>query len=277
MEYKIIADSCCDLTPELSEQLGAISVPLTMRLGQKEFTDDDTLDLPNFMAEMKACTEKSSSAAPSPYMYKTAIESARRSFIITLSSQLSSSYSNAELGKTYAEESGEADTHVLDSKSASAGEVLIAVKLRELLSKGLPKNQIVSAITHFIDNMKTYFVLERHDNLLKNGRLNKITGKILNILNIKLVMGSDKIGNIALYAKPRGTKQMLEKLVSLIKSSEKPTSGERVVISHCNNPSLAQQLSSAIKQSFDFKEILVVPTRGLSSFYADDQGIIMAF
>jgi fatty acid-binding protein DegV len=90
-------------------------------------------------------------------------------------------------------------------------------------------------------------------------------------------MGSDGDGNIALYAKPRGTKQMLEKLISLIKSSEKPTSGESIVISHCNNPGLAEQLSNAVKKHFDFKEIVIVPTRGISSMYADDKGIIMAF
>ncbi|MCL2149908.1 MAG: DegV family protein, partial [Dehalococcoidia bacterium] len=235
MGYKIIVDSCCDVTPQLAQQLDVTSVPLTMRLGQKEFTDDDTLDLPGFMAEMKACTEKVGSAAPPPLVYKEAMESARRSFVVTLSSQLSASHSNAKLGQTYAEENGAADIHVFDSKSASAGEVLIAVKLRELLSKGMSKDQIIGAVNHFIDNMKTYFVLERHDNLLKNGRLNKITGKIINLLNIKLIMGSDKLGNIALYAKARGTKQMLEKMVSFIRSSEKSTSGENMVISHCNN------------------------------------------
>lgn len=277
MEYRIIVDSCCDMTPQLAEQLGVTSVPLTMRLGQKEFIDDDALDLPGFMTEMKAYTEKAGSASPPPFSYKEAMESAQHSFVVTLSSQLSGSYSSAELGKTYAEENGTTDVHVFDSKSASAGEVLIAVKIRELLSNGIPKDQIISAINGFIDNMKTYFVLERYDNLLKNGRLNKITGKIISILNVKLVMGSDGKGNIALYAKPRGTKQMIEKLISLIKDSEKLTSGENMVISHCNNLPLAEQLSSAVKQHFGFKEIIIVPTRGLSSLYADDKGIVMAF
>ena len=277
MEYKIIVDSCCDMTLPLAEKLGVTSVPLTMRLGQKEFTDDDALNLPEFMAEMKACTEKASSASPSPFSYKQAMEAARNSFVVTLSSQLSGSYASAVLGKTHVEEAGSADVHVFDSKSASAGQVLIAVKIRELLSNGIPKDQIISTINHFIDNMKTYFVLERYDNLIKNGRLTKITEKIITVLNIKLVMGSDGKGNIALHAKPRGTKQMLEKMVAFIKSSERVTSGASMVISHCNNLPLAKQLASAITQHFDFKEIIIVPTRGISSLYADDKGIIMAF
>jgi DegV family protein with EDD domain len=226
------------------------------------------------MADSK---EKAGSASPPPESFREAIESAGRSFVVTLSSKLSGSYASAELGKTGAEENALADTHVFDSKSASAGETLIALKLRELLSNGLSKEQIISAVNHFIDNMKTYFVLERHDNLLKNGRLNRITERLITVLNIKLVMGADGNGSIALYAKPRGTKQMLEKLVSLIRSSEKPTSGESIVISHCNNPSLAEQLAGAVKKHFDFKEIVIVPTRGISSMYADDKGIVMAF
>jgi len=277
MDYQIIVDSCCDLTPELKEQLGAVSIPMTLRLGQKEFVDDENLDLPEFMTEMMACTEHASSASPPPMSFKEAIEAAERSFIVTISSQLSGSYANAELGKAMAEEDGFVDVHVFDSKSASAGETLVAIKLREMLANGIPKDQIIKTINTFIENMKTYFVLERYENLIKNGRLNKITGKIVNILNIKLIMGSDGNGSIILHAKPRGTTQMLEKLNMLIKSSNRPTNGERLIICHCNNLPLAQQLSASITKLFNFKEIIIIPTRGAISLYADDKGIVMAF
>ena len=277
MEYKIIVDSSCDLTPQLMERLNVTSIPMTMRLGQKEFVDDDDLDLPGFMSEMKACTESVSSASPPPYSFMEAIESSQHSYVVTISRQLSGSYEAAELGKALAEENGLADTHVFDSKSASAGEVLIAVKLREFLSNGISKEQVIKSINSFIDNMKTYFVLERHDNLVKNGRLNKVTGRIINALNIKLIMGADGNGNIALFAKPRGTKQMIEKLLSYIRNSGKQTNGESMVICHCNNLSLANQISNTIKQHFNFKEIFIIPTKGVISLYADDKGIVMAF
>ena len=277
MEYKIIVDSCCDMTPQLISHLNATSVPMTMRLGQKEFLDDDSLDLPGFMAEMKACKESVSSASPSPHTFMEAMEASERSFVVTISSQLSGSFAAAELGKSLAEEKGAVDVHVFDSKSASAGEVLIALKIREFLTNGVSKDQIIKSINSFIDNMKTYFVLERHDNLIKNGRLNKVTGKIINVLNIKLIMGADGEGNIALFAKPRGTKQMIDKLLSFIKNSEKSTDGESMVICHCNNLSLANQISNSIKQHFNFKEIFIIPTKGVISLYADDKGIVMAF
>ena len=278
MDYNIVVDSCCDMTPQLAERLGVSSVvPMTMILGSKEYVDDETLDLPGFMADMKACNERVRSAAPSPFVFMEAIGTAINSFVVTISSQLSASYENALLGKSLAKENGAANVHVFDTKSASAGEVLVAVKLRELLSNGIPRDQIINMVNQFIDSMKTYFVLERHDNLIKNGRLNKITGRIVQTLNIKLILGADGNGNIALFEKPRGTEQMLDRIVSLIKKSNKPTSGENMVICHCNNLPLATRISGVIRGQFDFKEIFVVPTRGVISLYADDRGIVMAF
>jgi len=265
------------MTRELAERLDLTSVPMTMMLGSKEFTDDENLDLPGFMEEMKACTEKVGTAAPPPFAFMEAIEAAIHSFVVTISSQLSATYQNALLGKALAEENGTTGVHVFDSKSASAGEVLVAIKLRELLSKGLPKDQIINTVNGFIDSMKTYFVLERYDNLIKNGRLNKVTGKIVDMLNFKLIMGSDGDGAIKLHAKPRGTAQMLDKIISLIKKSDRPTSGENLVICHCNNLPLAKQLSNLISGNFNFKEIFIVPTKGAISVYADDKGIVMAF
>jgi len=277
MEFKIIVDSCCDLTPELADHIGATIIPLTMRLGEKEYLDDESLKLMDFMAEMTSCKQKVSSAAPPPLAYREAMEKAGRAFVITLSSQLSGSYANAMLGKADAEKNGISEVHVFDSKSASAGEVLIALKMHDLIKRGLPKEQIIRAINSFIDNMKTYFVLEQFDNLLKNGRLSRVTETIATILNIKLIMGADGEGHIALFAKPRGTKQMLEKMISLIRNSNKPTAGERAVIAHCNNPGLAKQLSALISKHFDFQEIVIVPTKGAISLYADDKGVVLAF
>lgn len=278
MGIKIIVDSCCDVTPELSKDLGIVTVPLTMILGEKNFTDDETLNLPAFMEEMKNSTGKVGSASPSPMLYKEAFQEARSSFAVTISSNLSSSYESAMMGKAMAEEEDPAvDIHVFDSKSACAGEVLLALKIDKMIKEGHQKSKIISSIEGFIKEMKTYFVLENIDNLLKNGRLNKITGKLISILNIKLIMGADKEGSIGLYSNARGQKQIIEKLANTIEKSGRETRGESMVIAHCNNHELAEKLMDAIKKKYYFDQIHIVPTRGISSIYANDKGIVMAF
>lgn len=276
MDYQLVADSCCDLTPEMRSEMNVISVPLTMMLGSASYTDDDTLDMPSFMAEMKACKERIGSAAPAPGLYYDAFRNVKESFAVTLSANLSGSYSSAMLGKALAEEEG-ANVHVFDSKSASAGEVLLIVKLRKLIAEGLPKLEIIERTERFIKEMKTFFVLDNIDTLRKNGRLSRIAGTIVSVLHLRPIMGADGEGHISLYSNAQGWKQALKKLADTIEASGKPTEGESMVITHCNNPSMAETLKSAIEARYHFSEILVLPTRGLSSIYANEMGVIIAF
>ena len=271
MDYKIIIDSSSDMTPELEEKFNIVTVPLHLRLGQKEYMDDASLNLAAFMEEMAACKDKVGTAAPAPAAFTDAMS--QDAFVVTVSAALSATYSNAML----AAEDVPADIHVFDSKSASAGGTLVALKIRELVARGLPRPQIIESVNGFIDEMKTYLVLERFENLIKNGRLGALKGKIASVLNVKLLLGADGHGEIKLYSKVRGTKAMLEKMVSLISISGRKVEGENAVISHCNNQSLAEQLAGMIRQRFDFKEIFIIPTRGTASLYADNKGIILAF
>ena len=274
---RIITDSCCDATPDMKKEMGMVSMPLTMTLGDKEFRDDEDLDMKGFMDELEGFTGKVASASPTPFLYQEAIEAADEAYVLTLSSKLSASYSNAVVGNTQAKENGKGAAHIFDSKSAAAGETLIAIKLHELIRDGIPKERIIESVNRFINGMKTYFVLENYDNLQKNGRLRKVVGSLLRILNIKLIMGADGNGEIDLFEKCRGTKQMVQQLLSLIENSGREQRNESFVISHCNNLNLAEYLKTLIKERFKFKKIYIVPASGITTLYADNKGIVLAF
>ena len=199
MQAKIVADSCCDLTDELKASLRVSTVPLTMTLGTDSYTDDDTLDLPAFMESMRACKERIGSAAPAPGLFEEAFLGAEDVYAVTLSSNLSASYSSAMIGKSLVESRG-VRVHVFDSKSAYAGEALLIVKIHRLLREGLERAEIIERIERFIKEMKTFFVLDNVDTLMKNGRMNRITGKIISAFHIRPILGSDGSGNIALFS-----------------------------------------------------------------------------
>ena len=277
MNDRIIVDSCCDLTREMKAEMGITSVPLTMILGDRVYCDDDSLNIADFTEQVKQYKGKVTSASPAPYSYAEAIVDSDEAFIVTLSQKLSGSYANAVLGNRDAVECGHKSALVLDSKSAAAGETLIAVKLYELIKANTPRDVIINTISRFIDDMKTYFVLEHYTNLQNNGRLNRVTGTLISMLNIRLIMGADGNGEIALFQKCRGIKHMISHMLFLIESSGKETHGENLVISHCNNHKLATLLKTYIEERFHFKQIYVVPMGGLSSMYVDDQGVVFAF
>ncbi|MDR1184429.1 MAG: DegV family protein [Coriobacteriales bacterium] len=277
MKNQIIVDSCCDMTPEMRSEMGIASIPLTMMIEGEEYRDDEYLDMKQFMDAMHRSVGKAGSAAPSPFLYREAIERSEGRYVVTLSAKLSASYNNAILGNNEALQNGKGAACVFDSKSASAGETLIAIKLYELIRSGMPRERIIETARRFIDGVKTYFVLENYDNLRKNGRLGKAAGTLAHLLNIKLIMGADGNGEIALFAKGRGINKMIQQLMRLIETSGKDTQKENLVIAHCNNHSLVNQLTSFLKERFRFKNIYVVPTGGLSSLYTDNKGIVLAF
>lgn len=276
MTYQIVVDSCCDLTSDIKQALNIKVVPLNLYLGDKEIIDNETLDIPSFIEEMKACTQKVGSAAPSPSLYHELYEQSPQTFVVTLSSKLSSSYSGATLGADMLENSAN-NVHVFDSKSASAGELLIAFQIRDLIDSGIQGDELISRVEQFIDEMKTYFVLDNVDNLMKNGRLSKVKGKIISILNIKPLLGSDGDGNITQYSTCKGQTKIVKKMAETVTDSGKNTEGLRAVISHCNNEPLALRLKQQLVEQFQFKDIVIVPTGGVSSLYANDKGIILAY
>ena len=273
---KIIADSCCDMAPAIRNELDVISVPLIMLLEGKEYIDDDNLDLPKFIEDMRNCKGKIGSSSPPPVSYAGAYSEKDAAFAVTLSSKLSGSYNSAVMGREFGEDNND-KIHVFDSKSASAGEILIVMKLREFIQQGLKKADIIAKTEQFINGMKTYFAIENVDNLQKNGRLNKVVATIITRMHIRPIMGADGDGNIALFSHARGDKQIVEKMTDIIKKSGRDTTGERMVITHCNNESLAATLKNEIVKLFNFKDIFVFPTGGLSSMYVNERGVIMAF
>jgi DegV family protein with EDD domain len=221
--------------------------------------------------------EPVSTAAPAPHLYQRAIESIKSDFLITVSSKLSSSYSHAmAAGEQLLRDIGHA-VHIFDSKTASAGQTLVAIKLHELLAKGLPKEQVIADVQNFINSIRTYLVLENYENLQKNGRLGRVAGSLIKVLNITLIMGDDRDGSIVLHGKARGETRMIDQLLSFIDKSGRNTKGENLVLSHVNNFSLAERLAALITDRFDFKRIFIVPTSGICTLYGDDKGIIIAF
>lgn len=275
MKYTLVADSCCDLTDALRAEWDVKSVPLTLTLADESYIDDENLDLPDFMARMHACKGRVGSAAPAPGKYAEAYGTGD-AFAVTLSSSLSGSYASAMSGKEIAEEAG-ANVHVFDSRSAAAAEVLIVMKIRNFIHEGLQKSEIIQRVENFIKTMSTFFVLDNIDNLYKNGRLNRITATIINTLHIRPIMGADRDGNISLHSHVQGWKQVVKKLADTIETTGRSTEGQSLVITHCNNPTLADELKAEIERRYHFSEILVLPTRGVSSLYANEKGVIMAF
>lgn len=279
MSYRIVVDSCCDLTPEYKKDEHFVVVPLTLEVGNRSIIDDEMFNQQEFLNLVKETPQCPKSACPSPQSYKEACEcDAEHIYMVTLSQHLSGSYNSAVLGRElYLEEHGEdKQIHVFSSDSASCGETLIAFKLQELEQKGLPFNEICSKVQEFVENMTTYFVLESLDFLKKNGRLTGLTAVLASALNIKPLMAGDK-GIIVKLDQARGMNKSLKKMMDYIVNNVKEPASRILAIAHCNCPTRALYLKEELSKRIQFRDVYITDTAGVSSLYAGDGGVIVTF
>lgn len=278
MAVKIVADSSCDLSMEMKESMNIEIAPLILQLDHKNYVDDENLNIMDYVKAMGESENSPKTSCPSPEDYMKRYQGNESIFVVTLSNKLSGSYNSAVLAKNiFLEEVGQKFIHVFDSFSASAGETLIALKISELAKKNFSDIEILERITSYIKEMKTFFLLESLDHLAKAGRLNPIVAKLANMLSIKPIMGATEEGTIKLVEKTRGYKKAFKRFVEII-GEEGSNLEEKVLgIAHCNALDRALNFKDEVLKKYNFKDIVIVEMGGLSSTYADNGGIVIAF
>lgn len=280
MKYKIIADSSCELTEEMKRELGIDLVPFIIDIDEHKFVDDEELDINLFIRTMNASPNPIRTACASPGTYVElfgANQDCDGIFVITISAMLSGSNNSAETArKMFLEDHPDAKIYVIDSKTAVSGETLIALKLKELMDRELSFEEIIMGIEDFITEQKTLFSLEDMDNLIKNGRITKTKGLIANMLNIKPVMHAVN-GEIEIFEIVRGVNKSLKKMAEGIGKICDDTQNRTLVIAHVQAPEKADLVKAEAEKAYEFKDIIVVPTKGLSSGYAADKGVVISF
>lgn len=278
MSYKIVIDSCGEFLEQWKTDERFESVPLVLTVGGENIVDDETFDQAEFLKKVAACEECPKSACPSPERYMKAFEcEAERIYAITLSSELSGSYNSAVLGKNLLlEEHPEKKIHVFNSRSASVGETLIAMKIEECEKAGLAFDEVVRTVEEYISGQNTFFVLENLDTLRKNGRLSGVKALVATALKIKPVMGSTDEGTICQLDQARGMNKALVKMMEHIVSKTSDGANKALAICHCNCPERAEMFKEAIVEKMNPTQIIVLNTAGVSTMYANDGGIIVA-
>lgn len=277
MSYKVVIDSCGELPASYKEDPRFESVPLTLSVDGEEIIDDDSFNQKSFLAKVAASPNCPKSSCPSPERYKDAYDCpAEHIYAVTLSAELSGSYNSAMLGRQLLlEEQPDKNIHVFNSRSASIGQTLIALKIQELEEAGLPFEKIVAQTEAYIRGQITYFILENLETMRKNGRMSLVKSLVASALNIKPVLGSSEEGAIIQRDQARGMNKALVKMLNLAISEGGDWEKKTAAISHCNCPERAQLLKEELLKRVDLRDVIVLDTAGVSSMYANDGGIIL--
>ena len=277
MEWNIVCDSSCDLRSEIGEtDILYSKVPFVISSGEADFTDDNTLSVPDMLARVERETAITHTSCPTPMSWYDKFRSGDNIIAITISKALSGSYNSAMVAKKMIlEECPDKNIAVINSNGTSGSAVILVEEIVGMINRRFEPDQIIHRAEELVKDVKIIFSLCSFDNLIKNGRMKKITGKIASKLGFWGMGIGDKTGNILILDKVRGTKCMLQKLIANIEERGIPKS--KLIISHCLNAPLANELKLLIKKKWKNIDVRIMETSGINSYYAERGGLIVGY
>ncbi len=238
---RVVTDSACDLPQNMADEHGIGIVPLTIRFGDEELVDRRDLSPSQFWARVASSPVLPETAAPSPGAFEEAYRAAAESgaggvVCVTLSSSLSATYEAASLAARAVE--ADVPVRVVDSRTVSLGEGLMAVAAAEAASAGKGVDEVAAAVSDLVSRSRLFAALDTLENLKKGGRIGGAQALLGSMLSIKPVIEVAD-GKVEPEARQRTRARSLRYLVEKVRQFGRV---ENLAVVHGDAPDVDQLL-----------------------------------
>lgn len=216
----IVTDSACDLPDDVATQHSIEVVPLTIRFGDEELVDRVDLTPTEFWARCAASPTLPETAAPAPGQFeaayrRAALRGAPGVVVVTLSGALSATMESAMLAAR--DVAGKIDVRVVDSRSVTLGQGMIAVELARRAEAGADLDELESVGHDLARRGRVWGALDTLENLRKGGRIGNARALLGTVLSIKPIV-EVRDGVVEQGGKQRTRSKALAFLVETVRS-----------------------------------------------------------
>ena len=252
---QIVTDSGTDLglPPEQMAELDIHIVPLIVTLDGKSYREDVDIHPDEFYRLLAATDSLPITSQPSAGVFA---ETYRRLaatdpdiLSIHMTSGLSGTFSSAKAG---AELVPEANVTHVDTKTLSAAAGWQVEAAARVAKAGWPKERILALMERISAASDSLYTLKELKYLIHGGRISHMKGLIASVLNIKPLIGVEKVnGTYVQLSQVRTFKRAVKGLVDLMAKQHAPGSALRVQVLYSHNPEGAAMLRELVDQRFD--------------------------
>ncbi len=251
---QIVTDSGTDLgiVSEGTGDLGVTTVPLVVTLRGKSYREGIDITPDEFYRLLAETEELPTTSQPSAgdfaEVYRRLAATDPDILSIHMSSGLSGTLNSALAGAKMVPEANV--THV-DTKTLSAGSGWQVEAAARALKKGWPLDKILDLVARISHATESVYTLEELKYLIHGGRISHMKGLIASILNIKPVIGVEKVkGTYVQMGQARAFKGAIDKIVALMTKQHAEGSALRVQVLFSHYPEGAEMLRERIEQVF---------------------------
>ena len=247
---KIVTDSSITIEPELIEALDITVVPLSVMVDSKLYSDNDLKEEGYFLSLMKASKSLPKTRQPPVGLFAETYENlvnkgATNIIAIHLSPALSGTIEASRQGAEIAE----APVAVLDSGFTDQAMKFQVVEAAKLAQAGASLEEILAAVQAIKSKTELYIGVSTLENLVKGGRIGRVTGVLSSLLNVRVVMEL-KNDELKTLVKGRGNKTFIKWLDSYLAANNDRSIAE-VAISYAGEADLAMALKEKIAIQYD--------------------------
>jgi uncharacterized protein len=256
----IVTDSACDLPQEIVSAHGIHIVPLSLIFEDGVLRDRVDITAEKFVERLRAGEHPTTSQPPPAAFleaFRRAAEDGESVLGVLLSSGLSGTFASAEAA---ARQFGATPITLVDSRGASLLQGLQVLLAAELGERGVPVPGIAAELARVRGQSGILFTVDVFDNLLASGRVGRGQVMIAGLLDIKPILGIDEAGKVVPFAKVRGARNALPRMVEII-AARVPASAKRLRfgVVHVGYPEMVAQVTTALEKHYGERETIVAP------------------
>jgi len=261
----IVCDSACDLPEAVLDRYGIALVPLQVLFGDEVLLDRVELTPPEFYRRLRAGGPPPTTSQPTPARFLAAYEHARADadgvVAVLLSSALSGTYASAEAARRSFAAGG---IHLVDSRSASFGTGLLALRGAELAEAGWDAAAIARELERVRDRSGTFITVDTLEYLLRSGRVSRMQAWLGGLLDMKPILSLDRDGKVVAAGRVRGQAALLDRVCRLLDAVLPPTRVRlRLAVAHADTPELAERVRRTLDERYRPLEVLLAPVTGV--------------
>ena len=255
-KIKIVTDSSITIEPEVVKDLDITIVPLSVMVDGVVYSDSD-LKEGDFLRLMKESKNLPKTSQPPvgvfAEVFEALAETADHIIAIHMSHALSGTIEAARQGATLAN----ADVTIIDSSFTDQALKFQVVEAAKLAKDGAELDEILQRIEEVKEKSELYIGVSTLENLVKGGRIGRVTGLISSLLNIRVVMQM-KNHQLQTIVKGRGDKTF-KKWLNELEDKLTNVDIEEIGISYAGTPAYATEMKERL-QKFVEKSISVLET-----------------
>lgn len=246
----IVTDSAADLPEELLTSLDIHTVPVRIHFGERSYLDKVSLDTSEFYRMMAASEVHPTTSQPPPGDFRRLYQilASHHAGIVSIhvtgwgSGTFQAAQSAADRAGT------KVPVLAVDSRNASIGQGLVALRAAELAAEGRSVDEIALALDGIVAGTRTWALLGSIEHAVRGGRVPPSKRLLARLLRLDPILATYPDGRIGTGGALFGHHHRIDRFARWIARRAGPARGQRLAVGHADAPAAAGELLAALEE-----------------------------